>query len=96
MSSDFDINLAMSPPYFRIVPDQFSLRFAVEGTIHILHGQTGNEPTAERAKTALIAGLRVQTPDFRAFGFSEEPMKAGRHRVSKRTLKVVAPFLHYW
>jgi len=32
VAASIDINLAMSPPYFRIVSDQFSPKFAVEGT----------------------------------------------------------------
>ena len=46
-----------------------------------------SKPTAEGSKTALIAGGSTQTPNSRMFGLSEQPTKAGRHRVSKRTLR---------
>jgi len=47
-------------------------------------------------KTALIAGRQRSNTRFCAFGFSKEPIKAGRHRVSKRTLKVHPTQLRNW
>ena len=46
-----------------------------------------SKPAAECSRTALIAGCQRSNTRFCAFGLSEEPLKAGPYRVSKRTLR---------
>ena len=62
---------------------------AREGTLQGLNTAQGRFETRGRGlKDGFGLGGGVQTPQFRAIGFSEDPIKAGRRPVSKRTLRL--------